>query len=202
MAKKTGEKYQAIIEAAVKVIAENGYHNAQVTKIARKANVADGTIYLYFDSKEDILISLFHEKMGEFIRISRERIEAAKTASEKLHQLVLNHFEHLSANVDFAFVTQVELRQSNPKIRQGIRQSIKSYLRLIDEVIELGIQEGSFRGDVPLYVIRKMVFGTLDEAVTSWIMNDRKYDLLALANPIHNLLVNGLRITEHTRDKG
>ncbi|RXT14648.1 TetR/AcrR family transcriptional regulator [Ammoniphilus sp. CFH 90114] len=193
MAKKTGEKYQAIIEAAVKVIAENGYHNAQVTKIARVANVADGTIYLYFDSKEDILISLFHEKMGEFIRESRERIEKAETATDKLKQLVVSHFSHLSTHVDFAYVTQVELRQSNPRIRQGIRQSIKSYLQLIDQVVELGMEESVFRADIPLFTIRKMIFGTLDEAVTSWIMNDRKHDLMTMADPIHELFIHGLK---------
>lgn len=196
MAKKTGEKYQAIIEAAVKVIAEYGYHNAQVTKIAREANVADGTIYLYFDSKEDILISLFHEKMGEFIRTSRERIERASSTSQKLKELIDNHFRHLSANVSFAYVTQVELRQSNPKIRQGIRQSIKEYLRLIDEVVERGVAEQDFRSDIPIYVIRKMIFGTLDEAVTSWIMNERKHDLMEMSEPIHSLFINALSVTK------
>ncbi|HJV44422.1 MAG TPA: TetR/AcrR family transcriptional regulator [Bacillota bacterium] len=193
MAKKTGEKYQTIIDAAVKVIAEYGYHNAQVSKIAKEANVADGTIYLYFDSKEDILISLFHEKMGKFIRTTKESIEQADTASDKLFSLIKNHFHHLSTNVDFAYVTQVELRQSNPRIRQGVRQSIKNYLRLIDEVMEIGRAENIFRQDIELFIIRRMVFGTLDEAVTSWIMNDRKYDLMALAEPIHKLLVNGLK---------
>lgn len=193
MAKKTGEKYQTIIDAAVKVIAEYGYHNSQVSKIAKEANVADGTIYLYFDSKEDILISLFHEKMGEFIQASREMIEKAGTASDKLYALIKGHFTHLSHNIEFAYVTQVELRQSNPRIRQGVRGSIKNYLNLIDEIMEIGRKENVFRQDVELFVVRKMVFGTLDEAVTSWIMNDRKYDLIALVEPIHNLLVNGLR---------
>lgn len=197
MAKKTGEKYQAIIEAAVKVIAEHGYHNAQVTKIAKEANVADGTIYLYFKSKEDILISLFHEKMGDFIQHSREQIDLADSAGQKLRELIYNHFKHLSSNVEFAYVTQVELRQSNPKIRQGIRQSIKNYLRLIDEVIEIGIEQGLFRKDIPLYIIRKMVFGTLDESVTSWMMNDRKYDLMALVDPVHSLFIQGLHAEKH-----
>lgn len=192
MAKKTGEKYQVIIDAAVKVIAEYGYHNAQVSKIAKEANVADGTIYLYFDSKEDILISLFHEKMGNFIISSRDSIERSRTAKEKLHELIHNHFLHLSTNVEFAYVTQVELRQSNPKIRGGIRETIKNYLRLIDEVVEYGINEGVFRGDIDLFIIRKMIFGTLDEAVTSWIMNDRKYNLMKLVDPIHSLFINGL----------
>ncbi len=56
-------KYMQIIDAAVEVIAENGYHQSQVSKIAKQAGVADGTIYLYFKNKEDILISLFKEKM-------------------------------------------------------------------------------------------------------------------------------------------
>ena len=192
MAKKTGEKYQVIIDAAVKVIAEYGYHNAQVSKIAKEANVADGTIYLYFDSKEDILISLFREKMGNFILSSKDSLERASTATEKLRELIHNHFLHLSTNIEFAYVTQVELRQSNPKIRGGIRQTIKNYLRLIDEVIEYGINEGEFRGDIDLFIIRKMIFGTLDESVTSWIMNDRKYNLMNLVDPIHSLFVNGL----------
>src|SRR4051794_14081424 len=70
--KKNKPKYMQIIDAAVVVIAEHGYHQAQVSKIAKQAGVADGTIYLYFKNKEDILISLFEEKMGTYI----EKIEA------------------------------------------------------------------------------------------------------------------------------
>ncbi|NQD53191.1 fatty acid metabolism transcriptional regulator FadR, partial [Bacillus altitudinis] len=64
--KQKRPKYMQIIDAAVVVIAENGYHQSQVSKIAKQAGVADGTIYLYFKNKEDILISLFKEKMGQF----------------------------------------------------------------------------------------------------------------------------------------
>jgi TetR/AcrR family fatty acid metabolism transcriptional regulator len=192
MAKKTGEKYKAIIDAAVKVIAKHGFHNAQVSKIAREANVADGTIYLYFENKEDILISLFHEKMSRFIVKAGQCIDSAPTASDKLWQLIYNHFKHLSSNVEFAYVTQVELRQSNPNIRQGILHSVKQYLQLIDQVIEAGVKEQVFRSDIDLLTIRKMVYGTLDESVTSWIMNDQKYDLMALVDPIHKLFLHGL----------
>jgi len=193
MAKKTGEKYQAIIEAAVRVIANNGYHNAQVSKIAKEANVADGTIYLYFKNKEDLLISLFHEKMGEWITVTKEAIDQEKTAPKKLLALIHTHFYHLSTHVNFAYVTQVEMRQSNPRIREGVRRSVKSYLNLIDEVIELGMKEGVFRSDIQLFTIRKMVFGTLDEAVTAWLMNDRKYELMNQVIPIHTLFINGLK---------
>jgi TetR/AcrR family fatty acid metabolism transcriptional regulator len=192
MAKKTSEKYQSIIEAAVKVIARYGYHNAQVSKIAREANVADGTIYLYFENKQDILISLFHEKMGVFITKARESINSVPTAPEKLWQLIFNHFHNMTSHVEFAYVTQVELRQSNPEIRQGIHQSMKQYLQLIDDVVMFGVEAGVFRKDIDRLIVRKMIFGTLDECVTSWVMNEQKYDLMSLVEPIHNLFLQGL----------
>ena len=76
-------KYKQIIDAAVVVIAENGYHNAQVSKIAKQAGVADGTIYLYFKNKEDVLISLFQEKMGQFVEKIYEELAGIETAAEK-----------------------------------------------------------------------------------------------------------------------
>lgn len=75
-------KYKQIIDAAVVVIAENGYHNAQVSKIAKQAGVADGTIYLYFKNKEDVLISLFQEKMGQFVEKIYEELAGIETAAE------------------------------------------------------------------------------------------------------------------------
>ncbi|AMA72046.1 MULTISPECIES: TetR/AcrR family transcriptional regulator [Aneurinibacillus] len=194
MAKKTGEKYQNIIEAAVKVIAQHGYHQAQVSKIAREASVADGTIYLYFDNKADVLVSLFKEKMGAFVQATRERIELLERADDRLRELIYMHLWQMSQNRDWAIVTQIELRQSDPVVRAGINQALKEYLKLIDEVIFLGKEQGVFRENVEHRVARKMIFGTLDEAVTSWVMNDRKYNLVSLVEPIHNLFINGLKV--------
>ncbi|BAU26930.1 TetR family transcriptional regulator [Aneurinibacillus soli] len=193
MAKKTGEKYQAIIDAAVKVIARYGYHQAQVSKIAREASVADGTIYLYFDSKEDILISLFREKMGLFIKTIQERIDKFERAEDQLRELIYLHLWQLSQNRSFAVVTQIELRQSNLKVRMGINEVIKKYLNMIDQIILLGKQQQVFRADVEHAIVRKMIFGTLDEAVTSWVMNEREYELVSLVDPLHNLFVHGLK---------
>ena len=79
---KERPKYRQIIEAAVEVIADNGFHASQVSKIAKKANVADGTIYLYFKNKEDILISVFREKMGTFIEKTVDAISKDTTAKK------------------------------------------------------------------------------------------------------------------------
>lgn len=192
MAKKTGEKYQAIIDAAVRVIAKHGYHNAQVSRIAKEAKVADGTIYLYFENKDDILISLFSEKMGQFIETCRKRISTAKSIDEKLFVLVTSHLGYLGNDPDMAKVTQIELRQSNPEISDALGQIVKHFFNLIDEVVQAGIQEGAFRADIDVRMARMMIFGTLDQAVTTWIMKQCKYDLLSSVDPIHNLFLFGL----------
>src|SRR5699024_10969205 len=115
--KKHKPKYNQIIEAAVEVIAENGYHASQVAKIAKKAGVADGTIYLYFKNKEDILISVFEEKMGQFIEQIAKSINEKANAKDRLYTLIKMHFHQLAENHHLAIVTQLELRQSNKALR-------------------------------------------------------------------------------------
>lgn len=180
-----------IIDAAVIVIAENGYHQAQVSKIAKQAGVADGTIYLYFKNKEDILISLFREKLGDFVDKIREEIAEKPTATEKLLMLTEMHFKILSNDKHLAIVTQLELRQSNRELRLKINNILKSYLQIIDDILKEGMENGEFSKDLDLRLARQMVFGTIDETVTSWVMNDLKYDLPSLASSVHQLLLHG-----------
>lgn len=196
MAKRTGEKYHAIIDAAIKVIAHNGYHNSQVTKIAREAQVADGTIYLYFENKDDILVSLFRTKMTEFVEQVQQKIDTVKSAEEKLYQLIYMHFVQFTLDKNLAIVTQIELRQSNRKIREGIGSTLKKYHQLIEELIGVGIDQGKFRHDLDIRVMRQMIFGTLDEIVTSWVMKDMKYNLLGLVQSVYFLILNGVKIID------
>lgn len=189
--KKNKPKYMQIIDAAVIAIAENGYHQAQVSKIAKQAGVADGTIYLYFKNKEDILISLFEEKMGYFVEKIEEVIAGKQTAAEKLLVMIETHFSLLSQDHHLAIVTQLELRQSNKELRLRINDVLKGYLQVIDKVLIEGKETGEFSSDLNVRLARQMIFGTIDEAVTSWVMNEEKYDLNALAPAVHRLLING-----------
>ncbi|WP_243291274.1 TetR/AcrR family transcriptional regulator [Bacillus sp. FJAT-47783] len=184
-------KYKKIIDAAVVIIAENGYHAAQVSKIAKQAGVADGTIYLYFKNKEDILISLFKEKMGLHVEKILHKLEGKQTASEKLYTLVENHFAQFVQDPHYAIVTQLELRQTNRELRQKINQVLKSYLNVIDDIIEHGRMTNEFRQDLDLRIARQMIFGVVDEIATTWVMNDQKYNLLDLVPPVYELLMNG-----------
>jgi TetR/AcrR family transcriptional regulator, fatty acid metabolism regulator protein len=189
--KRNKPKYKQIIDAAVIVIAENGYHQAQVSKIAKQAGVADGTIYLYFKNKEDILISLFREKMGYFVEKNEEVIAGKSTAAEKLLVMIENHCRILTEDSHLAIVTQLELRQSNKEIRLKINEVLKGYLQLVDEILYYGIETNEFDPDLDVRLTRQMIFGTLDEMVTTWVMNDQKYDLVAQSPAIHQLLING-----------
>lgn len=191
--KRNKPKYGQIIEAAVQVIAENGYHSSQVSKIARQAGVADGTIYLYFKNKEDILVSVFEEKMGDFIEHTSKAIKKQGLAKDQLRTLIEMHFAQLAENKHLAVVTQLELRQSNLELRFQINDVLTPYLQLIDEVIQTGIDEKTFKGNLHIPLARQMIFGTMDEIVTTWVVKEHKYNLVELVDPVHDMLIDGLR---------
>ena len=191
--KRDKPKYKQIIDAAVIAIAENGYHQAQVSKIAKQAGVADGTIYLYFKNKEDILISVFQEKMGVFVDNLQDIIKNRSSSSEKLAQMIENHFKVLSDDRHLATVTQLELRQSNKEVRLKINAILKEYLKLLDEILIEGMLSGEFNPTMDVRLARQMVFGTIDEITTTWVMNEYRYDLLALSSKVTQLVLNGLK---------
>lgn len=191
--KRNKPKYKQIIDAAVIAIAENGYHQAQVSKIAKQAGVADGTIYLYFKNKEDILISVFQEKMGLFVDNLQDIIKNESSSSEKLAQMIENHFQVLAKDRHLATVTQLELRQSNKEIRLKINAILKEYLMLLDQILIEGMLSGEFNTTMDVRLARQMVFGTVDEITTTWVMNEYRYDLVALAPKVTQLVLNGLK---------
>ena len=193
MVKKDKPKYKQIIDAAVIVIAENGYHQAQVSKIAKQAGVADGTIYLYFKNKEDILISVFQEKMGVFVSKLEQIISRDLDAPTKLGLMIESHFELLASDVHLAIVTQLELRQSNYEIRTKINNVLREYLKLMDKILVKGMEDGEFDEAMDIRLARQMVFGTMDETITTWVMNDHKYDLVELAPKVQRLLLKGMQ---------
>ena len=191
--KRDKPKYKQIVDAAVIVIAENGYHQAQVAKIAKQAGVADGTIYLYFKNKEDILISMFEEKMGVFIESLQAIIEGGGSSSDKLCLMIQNHFTVLASDKNLATVTQLELRQSNKELRLKINGILKEYLKLLDEILIEGMLTGEFNPTMDVRLARQMVFGTIDETITSWVMNEARYDLVEIIPKVQKLLLKGIQ---------
>lgn len=188
-------KYRQIIDAAIVVIAENGYHQAQVSKIAKQAGVADGTIYLYFKNKEDILISVFSDKMSVFTESLQYIIKTESSSEAKLSRMIENHFKVLASDAHLAVVTQLELRQSNKILRLKINAILKDYLKLLDEILIDGMVKGEFNPTMDVRLARSMVFGTIDETITTWVMNDQRYNLVNLAPKVQALILRGLQAT-------
>jgi TetR/AcrR family fatty acid metabolism transcriptional regulator len=188
---RTADKRRRILEAAVHVFARKGYFAARVTDVAKKAGVADGTIYLYFESKEDILVRLFDEVMSEHVVQAREAGRALPSAAERLRAIAERHLAVLGANRDLAVVFQVELRQSTHFMERFTASWLRDYFALLDEVLAMGQRDGSVRRDVNRTLAAKMLFGALDETVTSWLLSEAQYPLEDLAAPIVDLFLRG-----------
>jgi TetR/AcrR family fatty acid metabolism transcriptional regulator len=189
------DKPQHIIEAAVRVFARKGYFNSRVSDIAREAGIAAGTIYLYFDTKQDILITLFREKMAEFGAALWKAIAAEPDAVAKVKRLVHLHFEMLERSPALAEVVQVELRQGQKFFRGPATQEIAAYFALIGSVLEEGVAAGHFRPDLPVKVATKMLFGAMDQMATSWVLGKRGYRLADTAEAVADLFLQGVANT-------
>jgi TetR/AcrR family fatty acid metabolism transcriptional regulator len=188
----TSGKREAILRAGTCVFARNGYFNAKVADIAREAEVADGTVYLYFKSKEEILHSIFDQKMAEAIESGRKLIAKINDPSEKLRRIAALHLERLGADRDLAIVFQVELRGSTKFMREFSAAGFAEYLSLLRQTFEEGQRSGVFRADLNAKIVSKILFGALDEMATNWIISKRNYKLEPMADLVMDVFLNGV----------
>ena len=186
------DKPQQIIDAAVRVFARNGFYNSRVSDIAREAGIASGTIYLYFKTKDEILVTLFREKMAGFVSAVRKAIADEPDGPAKLRRLVRMHLETLEAHADMAEVVQVELRQGHKFFRGASAHEVSAYFDLIGTVLQEGVAAGVFRTDLPVKVATKMLFGAMDQLTTSWVLGKRGYRLADAAEPVANIFLKGV----------
>jgi TetR/AcrR family transcriptional regulator, fatty acid metabolism regulator protein len=193
---RTEDKRKRILDAAVRVFARKGYFAARVSEIAKKAGVADGTIYLYFRNKEDILVKLFDEVMAEHVERVKAAVRSLPTTPERLLAIAEGHLRGLGQNRDLAVVFQVELRQSTHFMERFTASWLKDYFALVNEVMEEGQRDGSLREGLNRKVATKAFFGALDEMVTSWIIGGKGYDLGQLAAPVVDLFLRGAAAPE------
>jgi TetR/AcrR family fatty acid metabolism transcriptional regulator len=188
-----GPKRDAILRAAIDVFAERGFFNAQVADVARAAGVAAGTVYLYFKSKDDLLVSIFERSMRDGLTSGRAAVTNLQDPHERLLRLARAHLARLGHDRNLAIVFQVELRQSTKFMERFSATLLRDYLGLIREAIADGQREGLFRADVKATAMAKMLFGALDEMATNWILSRRRYSLEADADTVVDLFVNGAR---------
>lgn len=186
------DKPHQIIDAAIRVFARNGYYNSRVSDIAREAGIASGTIYLYFKTKDEILVTLFREKMAEWVAYARKATAGEPTAGAKIKRLVALHFSVLEQYPDLAEVVQVELRQGQKFFRGASAHEVSAYFELIGSILQEGIAAGEFRSTVAVKVATKMLFGAMDQMATSWVLGKRAYRLSDAADAVASIFLKGV----------
>jgi TetR/AcrR family fatty acid metabolism transcriptional regulator len=188
-----GDKRDAILRAATKVFAQNGFFQSQVADVARVAGVAAGTVYLYFKGKDDLLVSIFERSMNDVLAECRTAIAKVEDPAARLRELAQLHLGRLGRDKDLAVVFQVELRQSVKFMERFSETFLQDYFKLIRQAIADGQQSGAFRKDISATTATKIFFGALDEMATNWVLSRRKYDLTAEADAVVDLFINGVK---------
>ncbi len=187
------DKRAAILRAGIKVFARNGYFNSKVSDVASEARIADGTVYLYFKSKDEILHSIFDQAMAEFIDEGKRELASITEPSERLRRIAELHLKRLSADRDLAIVFQVELRGSTKHMKEFSAAGFGDYLDIIRITIKDGQAAGVFRSDIKPVVAAKIFYGALDEMVTNWVLSEKSYPLEPLAGEVLKIFFGGIR---------
>lgn len=186
------DKREAILRAATKVFAGNGYFNSKVSDIAGAAGIADGTVYLYFKSKDEILHSIFDRAMTEFIAEGKQELAKLDDPVAKLRRIAELHLGKLGADRDMAIVFQVELRGSTKFMQEFSAAGFAEYLDIIRVTIADGQRAGIFRSDIKPVVCAKILYGALDEMVTNWILSKHRYPLEPMADEVLKIFFGGI----------
>ena len=186
------ERRETILRAAAQVFAQFGYFKAKVSDVARAAGVADGTVYLYFRNKEDLLTSIFNWAMEEFVTRARGELPRISDPRERLRRFAQLHFGLIESERDLAIVFQVELRHSTKFMEKFSTTYLAEYLQILREVVEAGQREGLFRPQLNAKVMAKFLFGVLDGMATNWVLSRKSDSLSSMVDPVLDIFLNGV----------
>ncbi|MGD2015574.1 MAG: TetR/AcrR family transcriptional regulator [Desulfobacterales bacterium] len=199
--KNKNNKYHLILEAAVKVFARQGFYQSTVAQIAKEAGVADGTIYLYFKNKDDILVNFFHYKTKLVFERFRAEVDKADSGLEKLRNLIRRHLTEFQRDRDMAILYQVGTHQIDRLAETQIREMAKMYQDIISEIVEVGQQEGTIRKDLYVGLVKRFILGGVDEVINTWLHSEQDYDLVTMADPLVELFIRGIGTFGMTNDE-
>lgn len=181
-----------IIEAATKIFANKGFYNSTIADVAKAADVAEGTIYLYFKNKDDLLISIFEHSIDLFIQAVTEKLSRQTDPKEKLRQFIWLHLKLVEENPNLAQVLQIELRQSSKFMKEYRGGKFAEYLRIVEGILVDGQEKGIFRKDLNMYLLRRALFGAVDEMALDWLlMKKKRYSLEECAGQLSRIFIQG-----------
>ncbi len=185
------DKYNSILTAAGAVFAKFGFHKSTIAQIAAEAGVADGTIYLYFKNKEDILYQFLNYKTEIVFKEMRKAVNSNENAEIRLNNLIRSHLKEFQNDRDMAVVFQSEVRYIR-EISPQIKNITRMYLDLLTEIIEQGQIEGSVRQDLFMGVVKQYILGAVEGVINTWLTAGCKYDLTSMADPLVELYLRGI----------
>jgi TetR/AcrR family fatty acid metabolism transcriptional regulator len=185
-------KRRQILDAAVKVFARNGFYNSKVLDIAKEAGVANGTVYLYFPSKDDILISIFEEQMGELIGYMGQEIQKESGSLNKLRKLISMQMHLIETNSELTELLLVELRQSKKFLKSNATDMMSKYIDMISDVLKEGIAEGAIDENIDVAIVGTMLFSAVEGLATRWILEGTSYSLDKAADMVIKVFLNGI----------
>jgi len=192
---KSANKHSKIIRAATKVFAKKGFFNARISDIAKEAKVADGTIYLYFNNKFDILLSIFEQEIGLLIDQVNVLIAKEDDPQKMLEIFISKHLFEMKKNRNLAEVIQIELRQTNKVIRDYRDNRFSEYVNIISTIIKKGQQENIYRKDILPGIAKRAIFGALDEITRLWNSNrdtHSHYSVEEMAQQVTEIFLIGI----------
>jgi TetR/AcrR family fatty acid metabolism transcriptional regulator len=194
-------KREKILQAATEVFSRKGFYQSKVSEIAKSADVADGTIYLYFHNKDDILITLFEDAMTKIIEDMLSRIAKEKDPRKKIEQFARTHMGLVKKNRALSEVIQVEIRQSSKFMKEYDNRKFAQYLDIISAIIIEGQEEGVFRQDINPGIAKRAFFGALDELSRLWVLAPhKKYSISTAAKQISDCFLIGLTTSKNTKE--
>ena len=199
-----GDKRERILAAAERVFARRGFFASRVSEIAKDAGVADGTIYLYFKSKDDLLISLFEQRMKQVNATLKEAVASQKdkreTSIDQLRSFIKAYLKLCHDEPAATEVLTIELRQSNKFMKEYENAEFADFLRMLSGLIAKGQDAGELDDSVPAHVAARMIFGMLDELALAWVLakqpiqatKPKKFDIVRAADWVVALVTTGL----------
>ncbi len=192
MKQNSNDKRERILRAATQIFAQHGFYKSTIAQIAKLANVADGTIYLYFKNKDDLLISLFEEEMMKIIRRMKEEVAKEEGFQNKIRKFIQIHLEVIASNKELAEVLQIELRQSHKFMKEYMGSKLNDYLNIISSIIIQGQKNGEVRQDIIPGIAKRILFGALDELSGFWVLSkNKRYSIATSAQMLGDIFIYG-----------
>jgi TetR/AcrR family fatty acid metabolism transcriptional regulator len=198
--RKINDRRAVILDAALRTFVKRGYPETKVAEIASEAGVAEGTLYNYFASKEDLLLALFDEKWGWIINEIRKKISRLNDPNRKLKAIFSLVVRMFKKNRQLAELFMVDIKQSSVFLNNYTINRIVEFLDLIEEVLEEGKKKGIYRRDLDTRVARMVIFGAAQGILLSWVLSESsavrnqtfKFSLYRAAKTLKDIFKSGL----------